>query len=239
MNPLTALAASVAAIVAAIVLPPLEAVSYAALASVSYCLITRNVRGLRRFIGWSLAFAVPLILMHGVLNAQYPITTRLLILPIREAGLDFGAAQAARILCLFVPALYWSAVNRMSVIEILKFIRLDRFLASAIFEGFSLAGEMEHRARIILEAQRARGIRTSGPPWTRIRALVAVVLPLAATLLRDAPTRVRVQEYLGSVEASFAGPRVLPSLHLAELGLLVLPLAALVTPRLLEVAVRL
>jgi len=45
---------------------------------------------------------------------------------------------------------------------------------------------LQREAQLILRAQRARGIVLEGPPWRRARRLVAVLLPLLLSSLRQA-----------------------------------------------------
>ena len=221
MKPATALAMTAAATVAAAFDSGTRAI-FCTGALVAHILITRRLSGATQFFIWGIAFALPLVVIHAVLNPAYPVTDEIVWgVPLRSNGLAFAIRQVSVVMTLFVPALYWFAVSREGVIALLCRLPISPAAAVPLFDVMALLTEMERRAATILEAQRARGIRMRGAPWRKAAALMALVIPLVATLLRDAPVRARIRYNLQTSEAAFSSRRTAPVLSLFELLLCV------------------
>ena len=221
----TALIATVAAVCAA----PAGVItrflcSVAALTA--YAVIARNPDGLRTFAGWSLFFTLPLLAIHAVANPAFAVSAELpLGVPYRADGASFAIGQASLIMTLFVPALFWLSVPRDGVIAALARLPLPAPVAATAFDSVALTVEMERRARLIMDAQRARGMRI-GLPWQRGAAMLSVIIPLIATLLRDAPVKARLRHELRTSEAAFAAGRDAGIWSLRETSVLAAVLAA-------------
>jgi energy-coupling factor transporter transmembrane protein EcfT len=56
---------------------------------------------------------------------------------------------------------------------------------------------------MIHEAQLARGLPVNGPVWKRAGMVLALVIPLVVTLLRDATVRAEIRYQLRASEAAF------------------------------------
>ncbi|HEU4827745.1 MAG TPA: energy-coupling factor transporter transmembrane component T [Gemmatimonadales bacterium] len=113
-------------------------------------------------------------------------------------GLAAALAQGARL----------GAVATASLM-LLRSFNPSRFLDAASARGSSLsaaflvvstleaAPRLRRRAAMILEAQRARGLRVGGSPAARLRALVPLTLPLVLGTLSDVDDRAMALEIRG------------------------------------------
>jgi hypothetical protein len=218
MKPVTALVMTMAAAVAAAAFDSSARAIFCVGAVVGHIFITRRLRGGTQFLLWGIVFALPLLIMHAILNPAYPITGKVVgVVPWRDSGLAFATRQVSLVMTLFVPALYWLAVSREGVIALLCRLPISPAAAVPLFDVMALLTEMERRTATILEAQRARGIKMNGAPWRKAAALMALVVPLVAMQLRDAPVRARIRCNLQTSEAAFASQRTTRILSLFEL----------------------
>lgn len=125
-------------------------------------------------------------------------------------GLAVALAQAARL----------GGVATASVMLFQSF-RPSRFLDAVVERGWSFpaaylvvatmqaAPRLRERAAVILEAQRARGLRLSGGPVGRIRALRPLVLPLLLGIIAEVDDRAMALEIRGTAGGEGA-PRRTP-----------------------------
>jgi energy-coupling factor transporter transmembrane protein EcfT len=180
---------------------------FAALLATAFLGLTRRWQRMIAYVTALLWFAVPLFLIHGTLNQQFPVRHEWLGLPVRPDGLHFAGHVAAQIAVLLVPVLFWTSTVPREVMQLAASLRMPRPLVAIVFQATALVKEVERRGAAIMLAQRARGLRVSGNILIRARALMPVILPLVVGMLRDAPARGRIQHYFGSVDASALLPR--------------------------------
>lgn len=129
-----------------------------------------------------------LLLLHGVLGDPPHVEAGAIRLS--EAGLDLAVAQAGRL----------GAIATASF-ALLHSFRPSRFVDAVAQRGWSFHAayllvatmqavpRLRSRARGILEAQRARGLRWRGSPARRVRALVPLVLPLVLGAIAEVDDR--------------------------------------------------
>ncbi len=152
-----------------------------------------GVRLGRRLIAWTVPFVLPLIVVHGVLNAQFPITSWWLdTIPIRSAGLAFGSALAVRVLLFSVVAAHWLLVDRDTMVEALLRLRLPTPLIMMALQGFVMGRLVQDRIQAIHLAQRARGIPVSASLVQRIMSIPALLVPVVVGTFIEAEARVSV-----------------------------------------------
>ncbi|HEU4700345.1 MAG TPA: energy-coupling factor transporter transmembrane component T [Gemmatimonadales bacterium] len=137
-----------------------------------------------------------LFLLHGVLGEGPRVAAGPLRLS--AAGLALALAQAGR----------FGAIATASL-GLLRAFRPSRFLDAAAARGWPFhlpyllvatlqAGpRLRHRAGLVLEAQRTRGLRYGGSPLARLRALGPVVLPLVLGALAEVDDRAMALETRG------------------------------------------
>jgi hypothetical protein len=116
----TAVVLTLAAAAAAAFLYPYDRTVFCLWAVLAHLALTKRHTGARRFVTWTLVFALPLLGIHGILNASYPVTAQFpLGIPYRADGAAFAIGQASLVMTMFVPALYWLSVQRDSIIAFL------------------------------------------------------------------------------------------------------------------------
>lgn len=226
-RPAVAGAATIVSIVSLFLLSPRwGGIVYTALLIVLLLLARRGDRSRLgpRLIAWTAPFIMPLIVVHGVLNAQFPVTSWWLdMIPIRSAGLTFGSDLAVRILLFSVVAAYWLSVDRDAMVEALIRLRLPTPLIMLAMQGFVMGRLVQERIQAIHLAQRARGIPVSASLAQRIASMPALLVPVVVGTFVEAEARVPVllAHGYGRLEPSTRSARL-------ELRTVILGLAMLV-----------
>ena len=147
----------------------------------------------RRMLAWTAPMVLPLLLVHGVLNAQFPVTSWWLdIVPIRGAGLVFGYDLAVRVLLFSVVAAYWLSVDSDALVEALLRLRLPAPLIMLAMQGFVMGRLVRERVDAIYLAQRARGIPVSASLAQRIGSMPALLIPVVVGTFVEGEARIPV-----------------------------------------------
>ena len=124
--------------------------------------------------------AAVLLVMQGLL---YPGATHVLValgpFAIYREGLDFAALISLRLLVMAAAfGLLLMTTHPGRLMSDLTRRGLSPSMAYLVVASLQIPPEMQERARAILDAQRARGLRTHGGIGQRIRALIPLVGPL-------------------------------------------------------------
>jgi len=107
-----------------------------------------------------------------------------------QEGLDFGLPIAARLIAAVAATLWFLQSTRPDdLMETLIQRGAGPKLAFVVLSTIQTVPRMAAKARRILEAQQARGLRTSGSVSSRVRALVPLVGPLVIGSLNDVRER--------------------------------------------------
>lgn len=147
----------------------------------------------RRLIAWTAPFILPLIVVHGALNAQFPVTSWWLdMIPIRSAGVAFGSDLAVRVVLFSVVAAYWLSVDRDAMVEALIRLRMPTPLIMLAMQGFVMGRLVQERIQAIHLAQRARGIPVSASLVQRLASMPALLVPVVVGTFVEAESRVPV-----------------------------------------------
>jgi energy-coupling factor transport system permease protein len=174
---------------------------------------------------WLLLFLLLAVLGHGSRADLGPVS-------VSRAGLAAALAQGARLGAVATASLALFACFDPS-----------RFLDAVAARGWSFhaayllvatlqaAPRFRHRAAMILEAQRARGLRFGGGPIRRLRGLAPLTTPLVLGMLSEVDDRAMALETRG-LDARVARTPLDPPAdrapdRLIRLGLPVLVVAAL------------
>lgn len=182
----------------------------------------------RRLIAWTAPFVLPLIVIHGVLNAQFPVTSWWLdTIPIRSAGLAFGNDLAVRVLLFSVVAAYWLSVDRDDMVEALMRRRLPTPLIMLVMQGFVMGRLVQERIQAIHLAQRARGIPVSSSFARRMASIPALLVPVVVGTFVEAEARVPVLLAHGYGRLEPSAQPAQPELRSAMLALAMLVCLAL------------
>jgi energy-coupling factor transporter transmembrane protein EcfT len=192
LRPVTALSATLSTICGLVVLhTTISLALYAALLSLALVFSTRRLGPLWIIAKWVLPFLVPLLIIHGFLNASFPANYWLFdFLPLRKEGLEYGVAVSLNVLVLAQVAIFWLQTSQDEVVE--AFIRMRLPLWAVLFasQSIAVASLVEIRLSKTYLAQRARGIRVGPSMLARIRAFPSVLIPAAVTTLLEAENRV-------------------------------------------------
>jgi energy-coupling factor transporter transmembrane protein EcfT len=146
-----------------------------------------------KLVAWTMPFLLPLLVVHGVLNSQFPITSTWFdFIPVRGAGLAFGYDLATRVLIFAIVGGYWLSVDRDELVEALLRLRLPMPLIMLAMQGFVMGRIVQERVQYIHLAQRARGIPVSASFFQRAISLPALLVPVVVGTFVEAEARVPV-----------------------------------------------
>jgi hypothetical protein len=151
-----------------------------------------HLRILRRATVWSLLLAVPLLVVHGIVNPRFPVSLHLHWLPIRSTGIDFALLMSVRLFILSTIAAWWYEADPMQVIHAAIRWRLPTGLVVMAAMGFASFRAATRRIDTVLQAQQARGVPIHGGLLARARSLVAVVMPVIVGSLMESDARATV-----------------------------------------------
>ena len=197
--------------------------------------LLRSIRPVASMIRLSLTFVIPVLLIHGVLNPQFPVTTKILdFIPLRQDGFTFGSHVATRVIVIFVLGALWLSIDRDKFVNDLISLRVPLPVVLLCSQAVAVASTMQRRAHAIYDAQQARGIKVGPGVFTRISALPKVMLPLFVAVISDAYARADIlaTRGFGSGPISVWHPlKFRPSTWLASgIAAAIVALAATVAP---------
>jgi len=190
-NPLTSLAAAVLLVTAAYTLPQPWGASAALLLAVGGAWAL----GVGRRVTWlAVAVAAPTLLLLVVMNAVRPApgATVLAVGPLRvEARPALDALVVALQLGAAVAALGWVVVGvpARRLTRALAQRGMPAWSAYVLVASLEAVPEARRRAAAVLDAQRCRGLATSGGAVRRLRALARLAGPLAVSLVSESEER--------------------------------------------------
>jgi energy-coupling factor transporter transmembrane protein EcfT len=162
--------------------------------SLALCLVlalwARDARRMVIAAKWSLPFALPLLAVHGILNANYPVTQRWGIVPLREQGIEFGLVTGLRLWIFAMAIAFLSSVGAQQLLAYLYALRwVPKPLVVLIASAVSMFHYLSERAASMSLAQRSRGLARGPGIRPRIGSLLAVVVPLVAVVIVESRIR--------------------------------------------------
>lgn len=207
ITPLVALSWTLTSALALLALPGLEARGVYAAGLLGLAAIAApSARTVWAVLKWTVAFAAPLVLIHGVLNPVYPQTATLLgAVPMREGGLAYGLSVALALCVITIVASAWSQVDRDLLIDDLSRLSLPIWLIVLAAQSIAVIHLVRLRVDAVYLAQRARGIAVGPGFATRLKALPSVLVPVVVSTLADADARATALASRG-----FGATRILP-----------------------------
>lgn len=107
------------------------------------------------------------------------------------------AGRITAILLGFLLAL--AAVHPGKLVEAMVERRVPFSIAYLFAATLQAVPRLQEQATAILEAQRCRGLRSTGSPWRRVRSVVPLALPLVQGALVEADERAVALEIRGAV----------------------------------------
>ena len=198
MNPLTRLSFSLTILLMAFILPSIQASLFLFLAIVIPLSIWGGIVGkvCRNCLQMALPAAGVLFLIQGLFypagqGAQYQVG----FMTFREAGLLYAGLISARLLVMAgCFTIFLATTPNAKLTTALQQGGLPASLAYILSAALQLLPEARQRANTILQAQRARGLRTSGSLGMRIRGILPLVAPLVSGTLVIAEERAAALE---------------------------------------------
>lgn len=176
----------------------------ASLATASLCVVAGQAIYLRTFepaaflAKATLPLAVPLVLIHGFLNPQFPVDHRwILHIPIRAEGIAFAGVVSARLLLVAASMAIWRYTTGTSVIGFFTRLRLPPTAIAGITVAISSVELVQRKARAVYLAQQARGYDFRANLRARIVGLPKLIIPVVAATLVEGSERGATMENRG------------------------------------------
>jgi energy-coupling factor transport system permease protein len=146
---------------------------------------------LRAMVIVTIPFAISVFLVQGLFfPGPSPILYSLGPLGLKEQGLALALATTGRILLLAGAGLLLLFSTYPSDLMLAMEERgAPRALTWMIVAAIQLVPQIQGKAAGILDAQRSRGLETEGPLWTRVRALIPLIVPLIFSELMSVDER--------------------------------------------------
>ena len=198
-----------------------EAVAVALAAALSVLLLRPKPRRILVALIPLLCLTAPIMLIHSVLNPQFPITGRLLgFIPFRLGGATYSAMLSLRLTILFLSMCLWFAAAPSDVLATAVTLRLPTPIVLLIAIAASMILSIRRRIENVILAQESRGMRTSGSLVHRFRSLARLVLPVAVNTIAEAHDRGNHLEMSGFEKARLRNVIDAPKLSAPEIALL-------------------
>lgn len=138
----------------------------------------------------ALPFAISLFLIQGFLWPGGTPVVDLGIVSLKREGLLFAFASIGRILIVVSAFLWFTLTTRPDLLMTALYQRgMPANLSYIIVATIQIIPRFQARANTILDAQRARGLETSGNLIQRARGVVPLVVPLILGSLVDVEER--------------------------------------------------
>ena len=189
---------------------------------------TKNVKAGKYFIITTLPLIIPLVIIHGVINQQFPVTTTVLSIPYRHSGIIFAFAIYCNLMVILSIATAWTKMNKDDLFELLIFCHFPIVIIGIVAQAFAIATFIEKRGKAVYKAQTARGIRT-GPGFIyHVRALPSVILPVVTSLLNEADHRSIALWSRGFLEYEFI-PYDIYKVKLIDFIMIIVPFVAAIS----------
>lgn len=191
MNPIIPTVWSISCVAALAVLTSTVALGiFSTVLMIVLCAIQRSMKPVLTAIKYALPFALPLLVIHGVLNPAFPVD-RLVFgqIPLRLHGVVYATLVSLRILLLTIAAIAWRYVDADKLLLYSVKIRIPINLITIIAVATSTVRMISLRVGAVYLAQQARGIAAGPGIAARFRALPAIILPVIISTLVEGSHR--------------------------------------------------
>lgn len=201
LNPLTRLVMAGVSVAAAVLLGGVTAPL--ALAAVAVILPALAAGVLGRLVRVAVLLALPLAISAAVVNVLFsPAGGRVLVElgPLRPTaeGVALALEVVVRVLVMSgAVVLFYMTTRPSELVADLERRGIPPRLGFIVGSSVTVVPAMLERARAVIDAQRARGMETSGGMWSRVRAIVPVVGPTVMGSLAEVDQRAMALEARG------------------------------------------
>ncbi len=149
--------------------------------------LTAHLRAVWR-VTWP--FALSILLIQGLFWGTGQNLVSLGPVAIKKEGVEFAVFSIGRILVVMSAFILFSLTTRPDVLMIaLKQAGLPGSITYIFVTTLQIIPRFQHKAVMVLDAQRSRGLETQGNILVRSRALVPLVIPLVLGSLVDVEER--------------------------------------------------
>lgn len=146
----------------------------------------------------TLPLAVPLLLIHGVLNPQFPADRAIWSgVPIRTEGFTFATVISSRLLIAAAAMSIWRYTKGTEVIGFCNRLGLPPLFITGIAVSIASVALVQRKANAVYLAQQARGMRLRGSLLRRALSLPKLVIPVAVATIVEGSERGAVIESRG------------------------------------------
>lgn len=191
ISPPGAFLAALAYLVAAAVFGNLAAlVTAATMVMLGQAFLVRRLEPAIFLLKVTLPLALPLLVVHGVLNPQFQASTYLIgMIPLRPAGLAFASVISFRLLVIAASMSIWRYTVGVEVMEFFNRIHFPPALITGLAVAVASIELVQRKARAVYLAQQARGYDFRANWWTRIVGLPKLIIPVVTVTLVEGSER--------------------------------------------------
>lgn len=146
----------------------------------------------------TLPLAVPLFLIHGILNPQFSASRVLWEhVSLRFDGFTFAMVISARLLLVAASMSIWRYTSGTQVIGFFNHVGFPPLMITEVSVAIASIELVQRKAHAVYLAQQARGIRLRGNPVKRALNLPRLVIPVAVATIVEGSERGVVIESRG------------------------------------------
>jgi len=192
---------------------------------------SRSLAALRLAVGFTLPFALPLLAVHGILNANFAVSARLFGgVPIRSAGMDYALVISLRILVLSCAAVIWRFVDPDRLMRESVHLGFPRSVVVMLAVALATMRMVPNRIRAVYLAQQARGLPSGPGLGARVRAFPSVVVPVVVSTLLEGASRGEMMATRGLGSCAFKMALLAPVVAVGDVAQVLLGFLALIAP---------
>lgn len=163
---------------------------------------------LKLFLWLTVPFLFPLMAIHGIINPNFEISTKVWGIPIRESGGVFAITVYANLAVFLSVAIAWISVNRDHAFDWFVSRSIPAVALAVFFQGISVSVLVSNRAEAVYKAQLARGIPAGPGLVRRLKAFPSVVLPIISSLINESEHRATSMWTRGFMRRDFSSRHV-------------------------------
>lgn len=151
---------------------------------------TKSEAVIRNALVLTLPFAVPLTVVHGILNPNYAVSENVCGgIPLRLDGVAYALLISLRILIFSCAVMTWRFVDPDRLMREAVHLRLPRSLVVTLAVAMASMTMVHNRIGTVYLAQQARGLSSGPGLFARVRALPSVVVPVVVATLLEGSAR--------------------------------------------------
>jgi hypothetical protein len=138
----------------------------------------------------TLPIAIPLLIVHGVLNPNYHSNSFIFGVPIRFDGIYFASEISAKMMVLTYSISQCAIFSRDKIVSSLINVRLiPKSIVILLIQSITLINYLKTRSEVIMQAQISRGMPSGPSIIDRTKLLVSTIIPLIAITIVESHSR--------------------------------------------------